>query len=154
MAALDLLTELSGNWRGSNQLWLSPEAPGQESETEIEIRIIAQGQFNEIRYTWAYKGQPQEGRLFLGQETRQEGVKAVWFDTWHMREEFMVCKGNASEDGSVSVQGSYPAPPGPDWGWQITIEPKGSDAFRLLMHNITPEGEKMLAVEAVYSRLV
>jgi hypothetical protein len=154
MAVLDLLTELSGKWRGRNQLWLSPEAPGQESETDVEIRTIAQGQFSEIRYGWAFEDQPQEGRLILGLADGQESVKAVWFDTWHMRGQFMVCEGNAEEDGSVSVQGTYPAPPGPDWGWQITIQPGDGETFRLLMHNITPNGEKMLAVEAIYSRLV
>ena len=69
-----------------------------------------------------------------------------------MREEFMVCEGSAEDDGTVSFRGTYAAPPGPDWGWQITIEPKGEDAFRFLMYNITPEGEKELAVEVVYSR--
>jgi hypothetical protein len=117
-----------------------------------EINTIGQDQFSEIRYSWADEGQPQEGRLILGEESKQNIIQAVWFDTWHMRDQFMVCKGSANDHGVVSVQGTYAAPPGPDWGWQITIEPKDKNEFRFLMHNITPEGEKELAVEVAYSR--
>jgi hypothetical protein len=154
MAAIVGINDLIGKWQGTNHLWLSPEEPVRTSESSAEIRTTAQGQFNEIRYNWAYEGQLQEGRLILGQAAGQKIVQAVWFDTWHMRDLFMVCEGGVQDDGTVPVQGTYAAPPGPDWGWQMTIEPKDKDLFRFLMHNISPEGEKMLAVEVTYSRLV
>ncbi len=53
------------------------------------------------------------------------------------------------DKGAVRVKGSYAAPSGPDWGWQITIEP-GQGSWRLVMHNVTPAGEAFLAVETVY----
>ena len=64
----------------------------------------------------------------------------------------MVCEGKVDEEGIVCVRGTYSAPPGPDWGWQITIEPESEEVFRFLMHNITPEGKKELAVEVMYSQ--
>lgn len=154
MSALASLSGLIGKWQGTNHLWLSPDEPVRKSESAAKIKTSAQEQFSEILYSWAYEGQPQEGRLIVGQATGQKVVQAVWFDTWHMREQFMVCEGSAGDDGSMSVQGAYSAPPGPDWGWQIMIEPTGQDAFRFLMYNITPEGKKMLAVEVAYSRQV
>jgi len=154
MSALAELFDLSGKWQGTNRLWLSPREPVRKSESLAEIRSIEQDQFSEICYSWAYEGQPQEGWLILGQETNHKVVKAVWFDTWHMRDQFMVCEGRVDDSGAVTVQGSYAAPPGPDWGWQITIEPNEDDLFRILMHNITPDGEKELAVEIPYSRVV
>jgi hypothetical protein len=66
--------------------------------------------------------------------------------------QFMVCNGTIETNGTVSIKGYYAAPPGPDWGWQVTIEPKGKDSFRFLMHNISPEDKNMLAVEVEYSR--
>ena len=55
-------------------------------------------------------------------------------------------------EGSVSIQGSYAAPPGPDWGWRILIEPRQADSFWMVMYNISPEGREALAVEATYAR--
>ena len=152
MSALAELADLIGKWQGTNHLWLSPEEPVRKSESLAEIKAIAHEQFSEIQYSWADKGRPQEGRIIFGQESQRNVVKAVWFDTWHMVGQFMTCEGSIDANGAVNVQGSYAAPPGPDWGWQITIEPKGKDAFRFQMHNISPAGKRMLAVEVIYSR--
>lgn len=152
MSALAVLTSLIGEWQGTNHLWLSPEEPVRKSESSATISSLAQAQFSEMRYSWADEGQAQEGRLILGQAAGQKTVQAVWFDTWHIRDQFMVCEGQVEDAGTVRIQGSYDAPLGPDWGWQITIKPSDKDTFRFLMHNISPEGEKMLAVEVTYSR--
>ena len=63
----------------------------------------------------------------------------------------MILSGTAQADGSLAVTGSYAAPPGPDWGWRITLQPLDNQ-FKLLMHNVTPDGEAMLAVETLFSR--
>ena len=152
MAVPAQIAALIGTWRGTNHLWLSPGEPVRKSESRAEITTVAQEQFADIRYTWADKGKPQEGRLIIGQETEHEIVRAVWLDSWHMMDKFMICEGSIMAEGTVSVKGSYAAPPGPDWGWQIDIEPQENDSFRFAMHNISPEGEKMLAVEVIYSR--
>ena len=152
MTALAELTAITGRWQGANHLWLTPQEPVHKSESTAEISAIAHEQFIEIFYTWADEGKPQEGRIILGRSSTSDLVHAVWFDTWHMAHLFMVCEGNVDEKGIVRVNGFYAAPPGPDWGWQITIEPEGKDAFRFIMHNITPDGEKFLAVEVAYSR--
>jgi hypothetical protein len=111
---------------------------------------VAQGKFFELHYTWADEGKPQDGVLLLGQS--QEQLSAAWVDSWHMHDKMMHCTGTAQADGTVSVVGYYAAPPGPDWGWRITLQVQAADQFRLIMHNITPDGEEMLAVEAVFSR--
>ena len=90
--------------------------------------------------------------MILGQESQLNVVNAAWFDTWHLREQFMVCEGRVDNQGAVNIRGTYAAPPGPDWGWQITIEPMDQDQFGIRMYNITPAGEKMLAVEINYLR--
>lgn len=64
----------------------------------------------------------------------------------------MHCAGTLTLDGVASVQGRYAAPPGPDWGWRITLTPSSDAAFVLRMFNITPDGTEMLAVEAPYTR--
>jgi hypothetical protein len=146
------MLEITGSWQGRNHLWLYPGDPVRESDSTAEIQRVAQDQFTEFRYTWADGGEPQEGRLFIGQPSEEGAVGAVWFDTWHLRGIFMVLKGSAGPNGNVTLDGSYAAPEGPDWGWQITIEPAGADEFYFRMFNIEPEGEKMPAVEVKYSR--
>jgi hypothetical protein len=52
------------------------------------------------------------------------------------------------------VRGKYAAPPDPDWGWRIDVQP-GGRTLRVVMHNVWPEaqgGKEELAVEAVYTR--
>jgi hypothetical protein len=154
MAVPTELSALIGEWDGINHLWLSPEKPAQKSGAFAEVSTLARGQFIEIRYSWEYEHKPQEGVLIIGQGTSPNALKAIWIDSWHMKDDFMICEGTIKTDGFVSVKGSYAAPPGPDWGWQITIEPQvNKGAFRFVMDNISPEGEEMLAVEAIYKRL-
>lgn len=144
------MAALVGRWQGMNRLWLSPNDPVWESETEAVISLTALGKFLKLQYSWSVDGKQQEGLLVLGQEIAQGLVKAAWVDSWHMSDVMMVCEGEAGPQGLVWVKGAYAAPNGPDWGWKITLEAPAGRTFRMSMHNITPQGQEMLAVEAVY----
>ena len=146
------LMRLIGKWQGENRLWLEPDQPTQKSKTTASITPVVQGKFLSLRYTWADQGQSQEGLLLLGQGRDQ--ITAAWADSWHMGDEIMLCTGQTSLDEKVSVQGSYAVPSGPDWGWRISIEHRADDRFRLVMDNISPQGEEMLAVIAEYERQI
>jgi hypothetical protein len=146
------LENIIGQWAGTNHLWLSPVEPVSESSTTMFVELAAQGQFVTLQYTWTFEGKPQDGLILIGYETQLNVVKAIWVDSFHMQDKFMLCQGNMEEQGVVKVKGSYAAPPGPDWGWQININNMADDKFQLEMYNITPEGDAILAVEATYSR--
>jgi len=148
MAVPSQLHTLTGRWQGNNRLWLAPNEPVRESAVTAVCQPVAQGKFFELHYTWAYDGQPQAGVLLLGQSQGQ--LSAAWVDSWHMQDSMLQCSGSAA-DGAVSVQGSYAAPSGPDWGWRITLQPDSAEQFRLIMHNITPDGDEMVAVEAIFT---
>ena len=152
MSAPAAISNLIGRWKGINHLWLSPQDPVRLSESVAEVKTIAKNQFIEIHYTWSENNKPQEGKLILGQVTDSIIVKAVWFDTWHLVEDFMVCEGAIEANNVIRIKGYYAAPHDQDWGWEITIKPKGRDKFRFVMHNISPEDDRMLAVEVNYSR--
>ncbi|NGP53519.1 DUF1579 family protein [Thioalkalivibrio sp. XN8] len=153
MAAIETLGRLAGDWQAISRLWLSPQDPVRESESLAAIRSTGREQFNELEYSWAFDGRPQVGRLILGQDHASHAVKAVWFDSWHMKNDFMVCQGSVDPTGVVAVKGTYAAPPGPDWGWEIIIEPDAQGGFALSMYNIPPGGGPELAVEAKYTRV-
>ena len=81
-------------------------------------------------------------------------VTARWTDTWHTGNQPMACSGPRPAGTTLSVRGTYAAPPGPDWGWRIDVAADG-ERLRIVMYNVWPQeqgGKEELAVEAVYER--
>jgi hypothetical protein len=144
------LAALTGRWQGTNQLWLDPSQPSTDSDSVLEISLTALGKFASFQYTWAYEGQAQAGLLIVGSES--EAAQAVWMDSWHMQDKFMVCEGEMQPTGAFSVKGTYAALPGPDWGWRIAVEPQDSGVLKFTMFNIAPDNQEFLAVETIFRR--
>src|SRR5262245_29598990 len=142
------LTMLAGRWKGTSRLWLDPESAPAESETTATVTEAARGRALAITYAWSHEGEPQEGILLLAGDAA--AIRAAWVDSFHVQEALMLFEGAEDADGGVLVRGSYPAPSGPDWGWTIRVEPLEGGAFRIVMHNVTPEGEEQLAVASSY----
>jgi len=139
----DGLNELAGTrWRGTKQLWLEPDAPPEISDATIVVDD------SELRYTWAWKGAPQSGTVAFSRTPA--GVEATFTDTWH-QPVAMACRGINSR-ALLAVIGSYPAPPGPDWGWRTLLSQRPSGELVLQMINVTPWGEEHRAVLIVASR--
>lgn len=147
------ISGLAGSWSGVSRLWMMPGEAERECESLLRASTAAQGQFAVFQYTWTFEGAPQDGLLLVGYEASAPGVSAVWVDSFHMADKIMLCRLTGGEPGEWVVKGAYAAPPGPDWGWQIAIRPQPDGKFKLVMHNITPQGEAFLAVEAEYARI-
>ena len=143
---------LVGEWAGTKKLWMMPGSPAEECESTASVALEACGQFATVRYTWSGDGNAREGLFVMRLATTPTKANVVWTDSWHMKDEFMVCPAERDDDAIISVKGSYPAPPGPDWGWRMAIRSDAPDGFQLVMHNITPDGQEALAVEATYRR--
>jgi hypothetical protein len=146
------LSEFVGQRSGVNRLWLSPEDPVRESETTASIALAARESFATIKYTWEEGGQPQDGLLVVRNVPEPSLEEMMWIDSWHTGGKFMLFRGEADNKGRISAVGTYPAPPGPDWGWRIILEAATADRIRIVMYNISPDGDESLAVEAEYSR--
>lgn len=153
MSILLSLQSLPGQWTGENALWLSETEPPRLSASRCSVAPEANGQCLALRYTWADSGKPQEGVLLLNADPESAACTAVWTDSWHYAHQLMTLRGAADAVGAASMLGAYAAPPGPDWGWRITVAPPEGDRFTLRMFNISPDGEEVLAVEALFSRL-
>ena len=148
MTAFESLSACAGTWHGTNLLHDPHSGQPEESASILTITPVLGGRFLRISYTWGYRDEPQEGIILIGYQRQTAEVSAHWIDTWHMGEKVMACTGGFQGDG-ISVEGSYAAPPGPDWGWRISIRPSG-DGLQLTMDNISPEGSADPAVEANY----
>ena len=147
------LHALVGEWKGTNRLhttWMPVKL--HESDSTASVRSKMNGQFLTVEYTWVYDGEPHEGMLILGCDSRSDAVQAVWTDSWHSKDTLMLCNGTIDSDAKVSVFGTYATMPGePDWGWRTEISP-AEDGFRYAMYNVTPDGEEEIAVETDFRR--
>jgi hypothetical protein len=151
MAALDGLLACAGHWRGTSRLQDPHTRAPEDSPSTLDVIPVLGGRFVRVDYTWAYHGEPQEGSMLIGHQPNPSTVTAHWIDSWHMGPVGMSCTGPAGEGGTVSVRGTYAAPPGPDWGWRIDLTTAADRTLRLIMFNITPDGLEDLAVDATYA---
>jgi hypothetical protein len=122
-----------------------------ESESNAVVRSKMNAQFLSFEYTWSFDGDPQEGLLIVGCDSKSDAVQAVWTDSWHSKDSLMLCNGTANADHGFSVIGYYSVKDNPDWGWRTEITPNSS-GFRYAMYNISPDGLEELAVETDFSR--
>lgn len=149
---LQMLVECDGEWHGINRLYVDPKGRPDESDSRLCITPLLGKSFLRIDQTWSYQGKPQEGSMLVGFDIDAQKVSLHWIDTFHMGRKVMTCSGAAGQDQSIDVLGSYAAPPGPDWGWRITITASGKHKLEIRMFNIEPDRSEMLAVEASYTR--
>ncbi len=145
--------QLSGEWKGTKRLYLSGESgPELRSASRMTIAKVAREALLMCVYTWKYEGLPHEGVLLLCYDEKANVASAAWGDSWHMNARLMQCTGAIEGANKFLVRGSYAAPPGPDWGWTIEVGVRDVNAIEIVMENISPEGEKYLAVRADFAR--
>jgi hypothetical protein len=152
MSPLHAPSDCAGTWRGTNTLQ-DPQA-GVAAESPSTVSVSAAPGGVQLDYTWSYLGKPQQGSIQFGTDDAAGAVTARWTDTWHTGNRPMACSGPKPSGSTLSVRGTYAAPPGPDWGWRIDVTPDG-DKLRIVMHNVWPQeqgGKEEPAVEAAYQR--
>jgi Protein of unknown function (DUF1579) len=145
----------AGSWQGPSTLQDPMNNIAEESASALTVTPVLGGRFVRLDYTWSYQGAPQEGSLLLGVHPKTAAASVHWIDSWHMGHVGMACTGRALEgaENTLSVRGSYAAPPGPDWGWRIDLAAPEDGSLRLTMFNVWPEGgREELAVAAIYTR--
>jgi hypothetical protein len=151
MKSNEFARALIGEWSGTKQLYLEPPpAAPLSSPSTLSVTAVAGGNFLQFSYNWTYEGEKQEGVLLFGCD-EENAATAAWVDSFHMSSKVWPCTGTAA-DRSAELRGSYAAPPGPDWGWRITIRSVSPDKLTIVMDNISHEGQEDLAVQIDYTR--
>ncbi len=145
--------KLAGEWSGTNLLYTTwiEENPVSESVCSCIVGLAANAKFLKIEYDWTFENKKQDGLLLIGCEKDADEAQAVWIDSWHMSDKIMSCDGRYAGD-SISIKGFYKVPNHPDWSWRTDIIFSDEDSFKIVMNNVSPEGEESLAVEADYKR--
>lgn len=148
MGVVESLGNLVGDWTGVSGMRFMPSDAFTESSSTARVSITA-GSLVTVTYTWSNDDGPQDGMLLIGDGSAPHEAAAVWVDSFHQSPKWMALQGVISSEG-VGLEGVYPAPPGPDWGWRIHVG--GIDEFTITMVNI-PEGDAAYeVVRASYQR--
>lgn len=151
MLTLDPLRQSAGHWAGTSCLFLPPD-PARECASNLLVTPVLGGSFVRLDYTWSFDGASQEGMLLIGCEAGAGQFTAVWADSWHMGDKLLLSQGQSGAGAALSVRGSYAVEGHPDWGWRTVLQVEDDGALRLLMFNISPEGEEYPAVDGLYRR--
>ena len=147
MDIVKYVTPFLGTWHGQNRLRLMPTDDYKASAATATVKLTA-AHFASVAYTWSDGENPQEGLLLLaGGASDADPATAVWADSWHTGKALMQFSGTVGADGVLRLNGSYPAPPGPDWGWQIHLHPADGQGGRITMHNLVPGEDPYQVVE-------
>ncbi len=146
-----VLAALAGHWIGDNSLWLNPDAAPRRSRATADISVEAEGQSLLVRYAWEDRDVPQSGVLFVVSDARSNALAGAFTDSWHYAHQLMECRGSCAAE-EASVHGTYAAPPGPDWGWRVSIAATAMDECALRMFNRSPDGTESVAVEMRFAR--
>lgn len=148
MTIADHLAPVLGSWQGTNRLRLMPTDDYQSSSATATVGVTAQ-RFVSIAYTWFDGDAPQDGLLLIGGDATADGATAVWVDSWHTGPTWMTFSGGLDDSGDLLLRGSYPAPPGPDWGWNIHV--RARDGV-VTMDNVMPGEAPYQVVELTLRR--
>ena len=151
MPILPNLLAAAGRWQGTNRLHDPNTNQTEDTPSTLVVTPMLAGRFVLLEYTWQWQGQPQSGAMIVGHEPDTHLDTAYWVDTWHNGDRGMLCQGPGGDTNAATVRGTFPAPPGPDWGWDIVLTPKARESFEIVMHVYTPDGEQGPAVEAWYT---
>ncbi|HKS26330.1 MAG TPA: DUF1579 family protein [Pyrinomonadaceae bacterium] len=148
----ELKSNAVGDWAGDNMLrlsWLEPQE--YHSPSELSVRQTVGGKYLAFTYTWSHEDGAQEGLLLIGYDGKNKVVNAVWVDSWHVSEKPLTLSGADDERGKIDLRGTYEIPNHPDWGWRIVISTL-EETLKIVMYNVSPEGEEDLAVRADYKK--
>ena len=142
---------VAGEWEGNYDLWLDPSSPKESSRSSAQITKVATGDGWEMTYQWARGEATHRGVFqFAGSGTHAD---FSWTDSFHSASDAMTGDGGLSDDGSRLVfMSHYPAGGGADWGWRTEFILVDPTTLSMDAYNITPDGQEVLAVRAVYVR--
>ncbi|MFY8051161.1 MAG: DUF1579 family protein [Armatimonadaceae bacterium] len=145
MALTAAITGLAGGWKGTKTVWPGPDANVIRSDLWLDARLAARGKFLVLSYDWTVSGIAQQGELGFSLSDDLMNAQGWWIDSWHNDNAVMHLSGKATEEAGLLLSGTFPAPDGPDWGWDIQIDAKTTEMDIVMW--VRPPGEQgMLGV--------
>lgn len=145
MALTDVFTKTAGGWKGTKTVWPGPDSDPIHSNAWLDARLAARGKFLILAYDWAVMDEPQQGELGFSIAGDGESVHGWWIDSWHNDNAVMNLTGKSKAENEVFLSGTFAAPDGPDWGWDIQITAEATN-LDIVMWVIPPDEAGMIGV--------
>lgn len=150
--AREFYKKLSGDWKGTYNLWANPDEAAEKSEIRARFQETAKGSFYLMTYSWKKGTVPHDGIFLLGGDGK--AATASWGDSFHQSPNTMQCNGELLEGGKkLVINGTYSVGESPEWGWRTEFTLQGPDSLLMEAYNIMPEGNEALAVKAELKRV-
>ena len=145
MALTASFMESAGGWKGTKSVWPGPGADVITSDVWLDARLAARGKFIVLSYDWTASEEAQQGEVAFSLSDDAVTAQGWWIDSWHNDNAVMQLTGKATDGSVVLLSGTFPAPEGPDWGWDIQIDANAAE-MDIVMWVLPPGEEGMLGV--------
>jgi hypothetical protein len=118
-------------YAGKHELWMRPDTPALEGDVRASLDD------NVLSWTWTLDDDKHEGRLHLDGSS--------WQDSFHQSEAapLQAAPAHGARFGFSCQYG----PPDSPWTWLIAVCERPEGQLVVQMTNITPWGERQLAVQ-------
>ncbi|AKF07787.1 DUF1579 family protein [Sandaracinus amylolyticus] len=142
------LARLVGRWRGVARTFFEPSSAPEVAPWDATIELLLGGRFLRMRYVSRVMGKPIAGELTIAREIGERRWLMSWIDSFHTSPAILASEG-ARDDEAIRASGTYFAGEGhPRWGWRTEVHDERAPAsLRIVMTNISPEGEESAAIE-------
>lgn len=151
--ARTILALLEGIWQGEAKTWFVPGEPTDKSPIRAEIKPVLNDTFMLYEYKGSLMGEDMLGIALIGYNHVRKRFEKAWVDNCHTGTAIMYSTSQADPQ-SLYVEGKYDdAKMLNQWGWDTSFELVDRDHLKVVSYNISPDGEKEMAVEIDYSRV-
>lgn len=147
------LKKMEGNFTAKVKMYMSPDAPPEESEGKLENHMILDGRYLVGEFQGTMMGMSYEGASLVGYDNQRQKWLSIWVD--NMSTGAMIMEGEEDESGKVTYTGEFPCPV---YGNAITpfrqvFEMKDADHQRFEMYQTAPDGKEHKMMEIEYTRV-
>jgi hypothetical protein len=144
---------LEGFWYGKKSIFLESKKDPFISPMIAKIESKKNGYQFLIPYLWKNEDNIQKGLLVLIRKNNYGLYDCLWSDTWHNIQNDMKLEGLIYNFTTFSFNGHYSVQNNIDWGWKIKIMSNTRDILQILMYNVPPEKDDLLAIEIMLHRV-
>jgi hypothetical protein len=149
------LAHLEGSWEGTAKTFLDPAQPPEVEAWRGTMALVLGGRFLRFEYASRAMGKPIAGEMIVAYESGDRRWRTAWIDSFHTSPAILASEGEPGQSAAIRVRGSYFAGEGhPHWGWITEIDDARASegALRIVMKNVTPDGEEMPGLEIELAR--
>jgi hypothetical protein len=146
------LKSMTGSWTAAVKMWMSPEAPPQESSATAERKSIMGGRFVQEDFKGNFMNQPFTGMAINGYDNAKKKLIGVWVDS--MGTGMMTSEGTCNADCTVMTFTTDETDPmtGKARKGRMVVKLESDTRETMEMYGKGPNGKEFKMMEIVYTK--